>query len=1022
MSAGRQLNPTLSALLPVVVVGTVMLVCVGVCVGFPCLTTGLRYGMWLDRCPATEMRLDVSAEGVDLLRGDDQGLLFVRPSARWLLDGDRDAQLASGQLRRGFSVDVSLLDEQEQPVSGLVVERFEAAGDGRRARLSLPQVPDGDYTLRVVVDAGFESRTVDLPLPLYAPAIVHLMTDRPLYKPGQEVLLRSVVLKRTDQTPLEGRPGRWRILDPEGNEMLVERDQAGPWGIADGSFPLDAHATHGTWIASWETGGESDQVQFDVRPFRLPRFTVELAADQPWYRIGDEIVLEGRATYTSGAPIGRAPVQIQLQPAQGRWPMPLSWEEPLQAITEPDGTFSVTLDQVPPDLMDRTTLTAIASVTEAAGEIAQGRGQIVLSDEGLQIEAVTELGDGLVGGFNNRAYLRVSTPDGRPLPGAEIEVGNPYDPMDAGKLATADADGVIAIQLDPGDPVTVVTPAPPFRPRPLTPDAPALNHATLVNSSVALSLEDRRALDALHPAIAACGQYALGNTAVDVAVQLDPSGVVRRRMAPDGALGDCVSAAMQRLRLPAGDARTLKLQWVVPDSLQPWLQWSHHQAYGSASASAVIEEQGKLARRCLQRGQGLHGGEVLRIHWVVTEDSRAISTQITRESGAGLSPQALSCLASGISGGSLPQPATADAMGVSRATLQLPQRPGQRPPTPTTQTAYELEVTATAGGEALGSGRLVLPVGAIPALRLRATPSLLSPGETVTIDLLRGPQFAGALPEELQLYEGSREVAEAEVVDRSATFTVPEDVDGFLHVDYAGARAIVYVQRPDPLSVGLQTDAARYRPGQTATLTVTTTSGGGPTAAGVGLVGVDSALAQLAPLLGPDDYGRVTVRATSSAPAFGAFDPRALVLGQLQGDNAARATVLRINHLPMDAAGDSPASTHGQERADTVEILTHNFYRVLTEVVSRVRAWEASAPDSEQMDPARMVAFWDEALEALDDGDAPAVDGFGRSLTLDVLPLDLLEQVDPRQVVADGTRLPEDIESFTRYVDEEVGR
>ncbi|HHO49412.1 MAG TPA: hypothetical protein ENK18_00740, partial [Deltaproteobacteria bacterium] len=472
MSAGRELHPALSAVLPVFVVGAVMLVCVGVCVGFPCLTTGLRYGMWIDRCPATEMRLDVSAEGVNLLRGADTGQLYVRPSARWLTATGRGASAASGLLQRGFSVNVALLDDRGQLVDGLLLGRFEATGDGRTAGVTLPQVPDGDYTLRIDVDAGFESRTIDLPLPLYAPALVHLMTDRPLYKPGQEVLLRSVVLKRTDQTPLEGRPGRWRIVDPEGNEMLVERDRAGPWGIADGSFPLDAHAAHGTWIASWETGGASDQVRFDVRPFRLPRFTVELSASRPWYRIGDEVVIEGRATYTSGAPIGRAPVQIQLQHIDGRWPMPLAWEEPLQTITEPDGTFSVTVDRVPSDLMDRTTLIAIASVTEAAGEVVQGSGQLVLSNEGLLIEAVTELGDGLVGGINNRAYLRISTPDRRPLPGAEIEVSNPYDPTDAGKLATADADGVVAIQLDPGDPVTVIEPAPPARPRPLTPAAP----------------------------------------------------------------------------------------------------------------------------------------------------------------------------------------------------------------------------------------------------------------------------------------------------------------------------------------------------------------------------------------------------------------------------------------------------------------------------------------------------------------------------------------------------------------------
>ena len=232
----------------------------------------------------------------------------------------------------------------------------------------------------------------------------------------------------------------------------------------------------------------------------------------------------------------------------------------------------------------------------------------------------------------------------------------------------------------------------------------------------------------------------------------------------------------------------------------------------------------------------------------------------------------------------------------------------------------------------------------------------------------------------------------------------------------------MFVQPHDPLTVTMATDAPSYRPGDVAKLTVTTTAGGAPRAAGVGLVGVDSTLGKLAPLLGPDDYGRVTVRTTSDRPAFDAFDPRALVLGQIQGENAAKAAVLRISNLPMDPAGDRPTHGAGSRLATTAEQRTDNFYRALATTVAKVRAWEESAPAGDMMDPARMVALYDEALDDLRREGQPAVDGFGRPLTLDLLPPELLEQVDPRRVVADATRLPEDIESFTRYVDEEVAR
>ncbi|MBX2796049.1 MAG: hypothetical protein KTR31_00230 [Myxococcales bacterium] len=1020
MTEQRQLDPTMAKVLPVVVVGVAMLTCIGVCVGFPCMTTGIRYGMWVDRCPATDLRLDVSAEAYGLLRGQQAGTVIVRPRARWLSSDDKHAIQLEEPMPRGFSVQGTLLDAAGDEIDGLHLDRFKLFDQGRFSEVTLPDVPDGDYVLRLDVDAGFEAQQVDLELPLYAPALVHTMTDRPLYKPGQEVLLRSVVLRRTDQTPIEGRPGRWRIEDPNGQPMLVEKDEAGPWGIADTSFPLDARAAIGTWSATWETGQASDRVTFDVRPFQLPRSTVDASPSKSWFAIGDDVVVEGRATFTSGAPVRNAPVRLTLQPATGRWPMPLSWEEERTARTGSDGRFTVTVGTVPPDLMDRTTLRATVRVTDDTQDTTATATTLVLSKESLLAEAVTELGDGLVGGFNNRAYLRVATPDGTPARKAEVLVRNPYDPLDKGRRATADVDGVVALQIDPGDPVTVVEPAAPVRPRPVTPDEPRLQSATVVGGG-SLQLDTRRSLDALHPAIARCGTYALGNTTVDVAVRVGSAGRVTSAMAAGGPLRSCVQRVMQSARI-AGGPTTLKLQWVVPDSQQPRLALSTHGAWGSAPVGEALNDAALSARTCLARGRGVTGSHLMDVRWTVAEGSVAPSMEIGQHAGSGLAPASISCVRNALRAARLAEPASQAAMGVTTVQLQVPGPAGAVSQGPTTRTAYQLKVEATQDGEALGEGTVILPSGHIPALRLRATPSLAAPGDEVVVELFRGPQFGGVLPEELHLYEGSREVAEAPVEDRTARFTIPTGVDGFLTVSWGSARTVIYVAPPEPLTVRLATDQPAYRPGTEASLTVTTQGGESPRPAAVGLVGVDSALGQLAPLLGPDDYGRITVRATSDSPAFDTFDPRALVLGQVRGDNAAKAAVLRISTVPQDPAGDEPTTAHGQVRVNTDEVLIDSFYRVLAKTVDNVRRWEREAPAEEQMRPATMAGLYGEALASLRGNGQPAVDGFGRELTLDLLPADLLEQVDPRQVVADGTRLPEDVESFPRYVEEEVAQ
>jgi len=655
-----------------------------------------------------------------------------------------------------------------------------------------------------------------------------------------------------------------------------------------------------------------------------------------------------------------------------------------------------------------------------------GAAELVLSKDDLSVQAVTELGAGLVGGFNNRAYIRVATPDDKPLPGSEVVVTNPWDPRAEPVHTKADEDGVVAVQVDPGDPVTVVIPAPPVRVRPLVPADPQITLAQEVLTGRSVDLAERRALDGASPAIARCGDLAPGGQAVHVGVRVAPGGTVTDVLHDDDPLAACVAAAARGVRFPTGPVRTYALTWQVPDSLVPSFHVGTRAAYGGDGAVAhAWAVAARLARRCVPRGTGVSGSTVLAAHWRVRTGSRAVETTLQpRATGTGLDAVERRCVQRAFTGLRLDHTPKADALGTATVTLSVPQPPGRAQPQPQTKTGYELKVAASTDGAAIGETNLVLPVGEIPPLRLRATPSLARPGEKVAIEMFRGPSYTGDLPKKLSLMRGTIELAKAKVGvgTRTATFTVPDDTEGFLHVDTGGARAVIYVRPLDPLAVAVKPDHASYRPGQTATLTVTTTAGDEPVKAGVGLVGVDSALAQLAPLLGPDDYGRVTVRATADPPAFGRFDPRALALGQVRGENAAKAAVLRISQLPMDAAGDQRITTSVATVPDDEEVLITDFYRALEALHGRVRTWENQAPEGEVMTPERMVKMWNDTLHDLSKAGKPAVDAYGRPLTLDMLPDDLLAQVDPRQVVTTGTRLPEDVVSWQHYVETEVGR
>lgn len=1004
--------------MPVGVVAVAMTSCIGMCVGFPCFPLGIRYGLWADTCPATDVRLGADVNARSLRRGDDSGRVEVLPRAQWLEGRGRNAYTTEGLLRRGFSTDLTLWKGDTQ-VEGFRATSGDATG---RFEVALPDLPDGDYVLKASIDAGFDTTEVKVPLAMYAPAHVHVASDRPLYKPGQTVQLRSAVLRRDDGAPLDERPGRWTVQAPDGEAMLVEDAAGGPWGVAATTFPLSDDAMQGTWSAEYRSGDDHDRIAFDVRPFQLPRMRVEAKGVERWFGIADEVVLEGRVVYASGAPVGDAALAARVRVTEGRWPMPLAWEAPIQGRTAADGTFRIEVGEVPADLLDRTRLAVQITAVDAAGESVAGGASVVLSVDDVQLEAVTELPGGLVQGFNNRAYVRATTPDGVPLAGADLRFTRPYDPAAPAFEATTDEDGVAALQIDPGPAVTVVDPAPPVRPRPLTPEVPQLVDARNLGEQRALDLAERRAFDGIVDAVAGCGHLVIGGSTVPLAVTVSPSGAVRADAAGTDPLTRCVVDAHRGLRLGAGPERTYRVVWRATDGLQPSLRWSHDEALsGGSEVTQALEQAGLRARACAARGEGVDGAPVVAVHWSV--DGRGqVSPRVVNEGGTGLSQRAVGCLQRELQGvRSVERPeGRGVAVGVSHARLSVPQPPGSRRPQALTRTGYELAVAATVEGDAAGSSRLVLGEGAIPPLRLRATPSLATPGTEVELALFRGPAFRGRLPEKLYVRQHGRTVATVAMDDPRGTFTVPDGVQGFVEVQHDGARAVLFVAPAAPLAVDLATDRPSYRPGEEAQLTVTTRAGAQGRPSAVLLAGVDQSLGQLAPLLGPDDWGRVTVTAQSPQPAFETFDAKALSLGRVRGANAAQAAVLRVTQLADADAGTSAVGGHGAAAPEVEAALSEAFYRALEATLARVRAWEASAPAGETMQPEVMVRLWNEALAALAREGTPAIDAYGRSLTLDLLPDELLVQVDPRVMVADGTRLPEDIVSWTAHVATEV--
>lgn len=991
-----------------------LLTCLGVagllCMGIlgPCWSAWWSSGVLVGECPTGILPfMQVETYGVG--RG-------VKGTVRVSVKGQLyNEQLQPTEVRpiRRFSPKVSLVSPAGEATALSPERGWDSVWTGtEEAEFFLPkEAPDGDYLLRVVTRAPGGELSYDLMLPLYRPALEHLLTDAPLYRAGQSVRARAVLLDAGTLAPLPERPGKWRVYDPSGELVMEESGSTHGFGVASTTFPLAPDASPGGWSIQFVSGDAATSAAFEVREYRLPRFTVELTPSQKWYAEGEVASIRGVARYTSGAPVQFAPVRLQLS-TSGRWQPPNSWTEPMLRTTDKEGNFELDFPAVPEDLVGQARLQLYATTTDETGESAAGTATLLLSEDPLLVEAVTELEGGLVPDANNRLYLRVTTPDGRPISAKDVHLRREWDSRDPGLTASTDEDAVARFQLDPGQPVTVTEPAYPVR------ASQAENPVTVEGIADALGGEASLAMaqlaDDLESRWRACASLTPGSLSAEVWARATPSGVEDLWVEP-GSLSipvvECLRSSSRSVGLRSA-TRAVRFNLSLVDPGSPHVSAQVATFFGqSTDIQETFDEVAIRSGSCLK--QNTPDGQVPTA-WLWSLAEGATTPRLARvqaegdEELAGVS----GCIERLLASVRLNEPATDEAAGSLQFSATGVSNQGDGRTSPASWPGFSF--VASING--LGDTVLRMPVGEVPSLRLRLSDVVAKQGTEIELTAIRGPNWSGSFPDKMRVVQGDRLIVAFPFDEekRKGKFVIPNDVQGFMSIEWYGARAVLYVEPTSTLAVALESPAA-WKPGSEAQLRIRTTDHGRGVPAAVSLSGVDSALATLTALPEADDWATTTVLAQATSPAFGMLDAKALQTGQILGANAVQATVLRITSLPPSQPGSDNVSVSGASVADVESPLSDSFYGLYGEVRKAVRAWEKTAPEGELMTAEKMVAIWETTLRA-----HPAADPFGRPLHLSILPSSLRDLANPRLVVANAARLPEDVENWPLYVNTEA--
>ena len=199
--------------------------------------------------------------------------------------------------------------------------------------LPVPDTPDGSYQLHLE-GPGFEDQTS---LKVAEGTLLFLETDKPIYKPGQTVMVRVLTLG-PELRPLPGQV-TIEVQDAKGIKVFKKVAQTDDFGMATLEMPLSTEPNLGVWKVTAQSANAEAQVDVRVEQYVLPKYEVTVDLPKEWVLAGEPITGTISAEYSFGKPV-RGEVEIVASRYVG------IWEEFASLVLDIDGRQSFELPPV----------------------------------------------------------------------------------------------------------------------------------------------------------------------------------------------------------------------------------------------------------------------------------------------------------------------------------------------------------------------------------------------------------------------------------------------------------------------------------------------------------------------------------------------------------------------------------------------------------------------------------------------------------------------------------------------------
>ncbi|MEO0137069.1 MAG: MG2 domain-containing protein [candidate division WOR-3 bacterium] len=244
--------------------------------------------------------------------------------------------------------------------------------------------------------------------------LTYLVTDKPIYQPGQTIHIRTLTLQKPKLHAVKNKEVILEIEDAKGNKVFKKTLKTDQFGVAYTSFLLADEVNFGNWVIRAVFDEEKTEKTVKVERYLLPKFKITLKTDKEFYLPGEKMEGDVDVQYFFGKPVVDGVVKITVY----KFDIGFNEEAVLEGKTDRNGLYHFSyklptyfvgeplekgdaLVRLDIEVIDRTNHSEKITLTK---KVVQNLINVALVPEGGQLKPNLE----------NRIYVVANYPDGSP--------------------------------------------------------------------------------------------------------------------------------------------------------------------------------------------------------------------------------------------------------------------------------------------------------------------------------------------------------------------------------------------------------------------------------------------------------------------------------------------------------------------------------------------------------------------------------------------------------------------------------